>query len=507
MRHGGADHCGAPTRSIRPMIPNRDDAYLVGLVGELRRLPSETEWVEFKTNRAEPQEIGEYLSALANGAALNGKNSGYLLWGIADGSHAIVGTRFVPGSAKQGNEPLENWLRRGLTPPRDFRFHEILLEGKRVVILELEPAKLQPVEFRGERFIRVGSVKKKLREHPEKERALWDIFSGVAFEDGIADERVSDAGVMDKIDYPEYFNRIGMPLPDGRAAILSSLSDGRLIAPCDAGGWNITNLGAILFARNLEAFRHIWRKTTRVIQYRGEGRTAAHREREFTAGYAIEFDSIVEHIMTLAPANEEIEGVFRREKPMFPRVAVRELVANALIHQDFSVTGAGPMIGLFDTRLEVSNPGEPLVDTLRFVDAEPKSRNERLVRLMRRFDFCEDRGSGIDRVVEEIERRQLPAPRFEVPPGSTRAVLFAHKDLSDMDRAERVRACYLHACLRYVHNQPMNNGSLRKRFDIPNDRADVASRLLREAVDDGMITVRDANVGTRNRTYLPFWAA
>ena len=90
--------------------------------------------------------------------------------------------------------------------------------------------------------------------------------------------------------------------------------------------------------------------------------------------------------------------------------AVRELVANALIHQDFSVTGAGPMVEIFDGRIEITNPGEPLVDTRRFLDNPPASRNEALTSLMRRFDICEERGSGIDKVVAEVERHQLPAP-------------------------------------------------------------------------------------------------
>ncbi len=86
-------------------------------------------------------------------------------------------------------------------------------------------------------------------------------------------------------------------------------------------------------------------------------------------------------------------------------------------------------------------------------------------------------------------------------------MLFAHKDLSDMDRTERVRACYLHACLHYKLSQPMNNTSLRERFGIASDHVDRASRLLREAVEDGLIVVRDPDVGNRFRTYLPFWAA
>ena len=151
---------------------------------------------------------------------------------------------------------------------------------------------------------------------------------------------------------------------------------------------------------------------------------------------------------------------------MFPELAVRELTANALIHQDFFVTGSGPTVEVFDDRIEITNPGEPLVDTQRFVDTPPKSRNEALASLMRRVRICEERGSGIDKVVSQVEVFRLPAPLFEQPAGFTRVVLFARKPLTGMDKAERVRACYLHACLRYVTRQPMTNASVRERFGI-----------------------------------------
>ena len=125
---------------------------------------------------------------------------------------------------------------------------------------------------------------------------------------------------------------------------------------------------------------------------------------------------------------------------------------------------------------------------------------------MRRIGICEERGSGIEKAVLAVEVEVLPAPLFESYEGFTRATLFAHKDLSEMDRAERVRACYLHACLRHRVRQPMNNASIRERFGLSDDHNDRASRLLREAVDDGVIIVRDPDVGTRSWTYLPFWA-
>lgn len=295
-------------------------------------------------------------------------------------------------------------------------------------------------------------------------------------------------------------------MPESIGAILQELQSDRLIVPCAAGGWNITNLGAILFANRLNDFQRLWRKAIRVIHYRGAGRTETITERTGTMGYAPAFDNLVGYINSRIPT-EVIGRAFRRTVPMVPELAMRELVANALIHQDFPVTGTGPTVEIFDTRVEITNPGAPLVDTQHFLGNAPKSRNEALAALMRRIGICEERGSGIEKVVSVIEAEQLPAPLFEASESSTRAVLFAHKDLSDMDRTERVRACYLHACLRYRRREPMNNTSLRERFNIPSEQTDRASRLLREAVDDELIVVRDPGAGNRSRAYLPFWAA
>lgn len=488
------------------MATNRNRDYLVGLVRELCNLPHETEWIEFKVNHRKPQTIGQYISALSNAAALHDKVHAYILWGIENKKHSVVGTKFSPSIAKKGNEPLETWLLGLLRPRVDFRFHEVMVDGKRVVIMEIDPASQHPVAFDGDEFIRVGSTRRRLKECPEKERALWRVFDRVSFEDGIAAERVCGEDVLKKLDCPAYFDLLEIPLPDGRDAILHALQGDRLIAPGEAGGFDITNMGAILFARNLPDFPNLKRKAMRVIQYRGNGRIETLREQEGVRGYAVGFKGIIDYIMALVPTNEVIQQALRRTVPMFPDLAIRELVANALIHQDFLVTGAGPMVEIFDDRIEITNPGEPLVDTQRFLDASPRSRNEALASLMRRVRICEERGSGIDKVVREIESYHLPAPLFEVPPDSTRAVLFAHKTLADMDGEERIRACYLHACLKYVMRDYLTNASLRERFGIEENNKAIASRRIREAMDAEMIKPFDENASRRMMKYVPFWA-
>jgi len=302
-------------------------------------------------------------------------------------------------------------------------------------------------------------------------------------------------------------------LPRDQTGILSRLIEEKLIARKPGGVYDITNLGAILFAKNLNRFDRLGRKALRVIKYKGGGRTETEREWRdppSQPGYALGFEPALAFINSQLPQNEPIGQAFRKEVRMYPETAIRELVANALIHQDFSVTGAGPMVEIFADRMEITNPGEPLVDTLRFIDHPPISRNEGLAAMMRRMKICEEGGTGIDKVVGAVEVFQLPAPDFmaitTMQHGFTKATLFAHKALNAMTAPERIRACYQHACLCFVMRTTMTNATLRKRFGIEERNAAKASRLIAEAIDAGMIKPADPAQGKKFASYLPFWA-
>lgn len=249
-------------------MARQDIHYLRGLLRELR-FAREAEWVEFKVDNENPTLVGEYISALANSAALVGKAHGYLVWGVEDETRALVGTRFSPRTAKKGNEPLETWLSRLLSPAVGFQFHELLLDDKRFVLLQVDGAAHRPIAFRGTEFLRVGSAKKKLRDFPEKERALWQTFSHIRFEEGVAAERLSADDVRLALNCPAHFDLLGQPAPDGRDATLETLAREKLIAPCDAGGFNITNLGAMLLAKDLGLPPA--RRPPRTVPCRGRG--------------------------------------------------------------------------------------------------------------------------------------------------------------------------------------------------------------------------------------------
>ncbi len=474
------------------------------LVEHLRSLPRETEWVEFKHNTADPQDIGEYLSALANGAALRRQRCGYLLWGVKDDTHTLVGTTFRPRATKKGNEELENWLLHQLAPRIDFAIHEGTVNGHRIVLLEIQPASIQPVAFGGIEYIRVGTYKKKLKAYPEKERSLWALFSEKPFETCAAASSVSSEEVLNLIDYASCFRMLGLPLPDNRSAVLERLVLEKIIVPEGNDRYDITNVGAILFAMDLGQFARLARKAPRVVIYSGSNRTQAIKEQVGIRGYAIGIAGLISYVNDQLPQNEQIDQALRRQVRMYPEIAIRELIANALIHQDFTLSGTGPMIELFSDRMEITNPGLPLIDTLRFIDEPPRSRNEAIASLMRRMNICEERGSGIDKVIASVELFQLPAPDFRAATQHTIAVLYGPRAFGEMDRQERVRACYQHACLMHVSGRQMTNASLRERLNIVKTNYPVASRIIRDAIDRDLIRPV-AGIG-KEHGYVPFWA-
>jgi predicted HTH transcriptional regulator len=194
-------------------------------------------------------------------------------------------------------------------------------------------------------------------------------------------------------------------------------------------------------------------------------------------------------------------------RKIYPKVAIRELIANALIHQDFLIRGMGPMVEIFDSRLEVSNPGKPLIDTNRFIDHAPKSRNEILTSLMRRMNICEERGSGVDRVIDCVEVFQLPAPDFQEEEDFLRVTLFKYRKLNDMEKDDKIRACYQHCCLKWVCNERMTNSTLRKRLGIEEHNYTTASHIIKDTIDVGLIKDFDPeNRSNRTKKYIPFWA-
>ncbi len=477
------------------------------LLDDLRSRPHETEWFEFKINNAQPSLIGEYLSALSNSACLHDRQHGYLVYGIEDKTHKVVGTTFAPSDTKgKGNQGLEPWLALRLSPRIDFRIIETEYEGRPVVIFRVDATINTPVKFQNEAYIRVGEHKHKLINHLEKERKIWNKAmrrAGFELEPALTNQDSDD--VLGKIDYPGFFDLLELPLPDNRSGILNKLDEEKIIQS-RGSKYTITNLGGILFAKQLSFFPHLERKSVRVVLYQKNDRLDAIKEQTGTLGYAVGFQRMIEWIWDQLPAGEIIKEALRVEQKPYPNVAIREFVANAIIHQDFSIPGSSPLIEIFQSRMEITNPGSSLVSTDRFIDHAPRSRNELLASLMRRMNICEERGSGIDRAVTTIENLHLPAPEFQSEDSFTRVILFAHREWKDMSIEDRRRACYQHCCLQWVCRDFMTNKSLRNRFGIEKNNYPMASRVIQDAIEKNLIKLADPDKKGTNQKYIPIWA-
>lgn len=478
---------------------------LLDIVADIQASPQECEWVEVKRNNYSPELIGEYVSALSNGAAYMGQSKGFLAFGIDDATHELVGTAFQPKTEKIGNQEIENWIATQLSPRIDFVIHEVVVKGKRVVLVIIDAAGNTPVKFRNKAYIRIGSYKKPLSDHPERERKIWQNTHHYCFETQIAKSGVSAAEVLRLIDHRAAFRLLDIPQPQNKKHILEKLSEEQIVKK-RAASYDVTNLGALLFATNLDDFESLSRKAMRIIVYKSNNRLDAMNELVEKRGYAVGFEDMVNHITAVLPMNEEIGKALRKDTPVYPPIAVREFIANALIHQDFSIGGTSPMVEIFSSRLEITNPGKPLIDTLRFIDHAPLSRNERLAAMMRRMNFCEERGSGVDRAISQFELYQLPAPDISQADLYTKVVMFAPKTMRQMNKEDKTRACYQHCCLQYVAGEKMTNESFRNRLNISQANYSMASRIISETIGVGLIKLDDASRSRKFAQYVPIWA-
>lgn len=476
------------------------------LVQQMIQHPCELEWLEFKDSNSDPQMIGEDISALANAAAYCDRPKAYLIWGVENDTHNVVGTTFNPRTKKKGNQLLEIWLRTQLSDNAEYEFVSGAIENKTVVVLIITRAVERTVMFQRTEYIRVGSSTKKLNEVPNMKVVLWDHIRSTRFEELPAMENLALYDILQLLDYSVYFELQKMPIPSNMESIAHYLMEDHLIVKQDDGQYSITNLGAILLAKRLNPFPTVSRKAVRIVQYRGENRMEMIREMAGGKGYAVGYESMLQYIEAMLPAGEIIEDGIRRTELAYPSLAIRETIANALIHQNFSLHGTGPLIEIFSNRIEVTNPGLPLVDVYRIVDNPPRSRNEKLAALMRRFHICEESGTGWDKIILSSELKHLPAPRITLYEDNMKVTLYASLDFNDILQEDKLWACYLHACIRYVEEKHMTNTSLRERFGLDDSYKSQMSRLIKQAVENKLIKPFDPTTAPRYMRYIPIWA-
>lgn len=459
-----------------------------------RAAHSEHQNLEFKEAKdgLDSRKLFRYCVALAN------EGGGHLLFGIDDKPpRKVVGTTGV-------NDPVGMAAKLFSTLRFRVEVEEVQHPNGRVIVFHIPSRPLGTAyQYEGAYLMRSGEELVSMSE--DRLRAIFaegqpDWLSQSATS-GAADDEV-----IALLDTQGYFDLMKLPYPTQRTGVLERLAGDCLIRQ-GGSGWEISNLAAILLAKKLDAFSPtVARKAVRVVIYDGINKLKTKDDKPGNRGYAIGFEALVDFVHSAAPQNRFIEQAVREEVKMFPKQALRELIANALVHQDFLMTGTSVMIEMYDDRIEISNPGLPPIKVERFID-EYRSRNERLGDIMRRMGICEEKGSGIDKVVSAAEFFQLPAPDFRAGELRTTAVLFAHQEFPEMSRSDRIRACYQHCCLLYVSGQRMSNQSLRERFGVSESKVATVSVVIATTKESGMIKQDDSETSsTRYARYLPFWA-
>ncbi len=343
-------------------------------------------------------------------------------------------------------------------------------------------------------------------EYPEKEAELWRKFDTVLYELRLAAENLSEDEVVLHLDVSRYYDMLDLPLPRSRSKILYDLEQEKFIIKNDAGNWDITNFGALMIGKNLKKFDGLIKRTIRVISYKGNNRLEGIREREFTSGYAFSHEEVVQYIMAIIPQEEVIDGATRHSVVSFPEIAIRELLANCMIHQALDQRGTNPMVEIFSDRMEFSNAGAPLVAIDRMVDTVPVSRNENIAGFMHKCGICEERGSGYDKIIEATSKNTMLAPRIENQNNQfTRTVLFAKMPFDIITKSDRIRTCYMKACLEYVSYGAIDNKSIRELFGLDAKESYKASRIIKDTMEAGFIKPMDPDTAPRYMKYIPTW--
>lgn len=390
---------------------------------DLLALPNETEWVEFKHNNSDPNMIGEYLSAMSNSARLESQAFGYIVWGIEDQTQRIVGTNFRPRMQKgHGNEDLEPWLNKLLSPRINFRIFEFEAEGHPLVLIEIQAANTSPVAFSGRRFIRVGSHKKPLSEHPEKERRLWEMLSGPAVD---WSAEICDAATMDDLDphavelaREEYVNKHSND--PRKEELLKEIWE-----------WDATNFlnkakvcingkitrTALLLLGKSESTHFLSPSLPQITWILKDSNGIEQDYHHFEPPFLTAVDDLFTKVRNLTVRHLPDGTLFPIEVTQYDPWVLRETLHNCIAHQDYTQGGRINVVELTGS-LMFTNRGKFLPGSVEEVITRDAPQefyaNPFLARAMVNLNMIDTIGSGIKRAFALQRRRNFPMPTYDL---------------------------------------------------------------------------------------------
>ncbi len=479
------------------------------------RESGESETVEVKKNNEDEELIVRSISALSNSARLLGMDSGYVIWGLENETFNIVGTKFRPGNKKVNDQEISNWIGQHIKPKIYFVFNETEIEGKHLVVLEVGAAQQSPTEAvlpnkPPRAFIRTGSSTKPLDDHPEHKRKLWEALVSAKPEEDVVIRDQSASKILSMLDIERYrvLAMKGVNIEENE--LLDHFVKHHLILKTSPSLYSLPLFSAYALAKDLKEIPKLENKYIRLIVYEGSTRLdSASVDEEFATGVISSVEAVYRRVMGLIPTTEcfDSESGIRKTIQVISGKVIREVLVNAIIHQDFAQIGTRVFVEIFKDRVEISNPGIPLIKPLRFVDERPSSRNERLVKEMHQYGFSEDRGSGWDKIIWQSEIDKKPTPEIRVSDQSTTVVLWYDKPLERLSPDERDWMVYFHTVIKYIASKELaSNTSLRERLKLPTSKTSTVSGLYRQALKNGLIKRFDPAASNKFMKYVPAWA-
>jgi len=479
---------------------NWQDKALILLKKSLEPVPQELNEIDWKGGLSDDKDrLAQHICAFANLAG-----GGVLVFGI---NNNATFSELSQDLIEKTVTRLDNIAQNRMFSPAQLDHAVLDYNGHPLLFVYIPECREKPMYLRGSDIYDCycRSAGHTVKMSRQQVRQMIAESEGINYENRIAKSGLKIEEVMNLLNYKKVFELLERQLPttnEGAMLFMEELG----LCQQDNVGYSITNLGALLFANSFSDFESIKGRSVIVRRYVGNNNRQLLLEQVGSMGYAVGLEGLISFVMKNT-GEERIDGAVRELIPTYPRVAIREFIANALVHQDFAIRGMSITIEIFGNRLTITNPGYSLNDVTRLIDLPPHSRNEQMAQLMLQLGLCERRGSGVDRAVEAMEKMHLPAYKAESGNDFTRVTLFPKKPIAEMTKEERIEACYQHCCLAYADNEAMNNQSVRERFGLNKNQGTIASHIISDTVAKGMIKSSNPDSDSRKFvSYIPFYA-
>ncbi|MCK5883955.1 MAG: putative DNA binding domain-containing protein [Bacteriovoracaceae bacterium] len=472
------------------------------LVKSLRPLPQELNEVDWKVALSHKKDrLKKHLSAFSN---LSG--GGFLIFGVNDDGK-VVG--ISDEESRLIADALANMARTGLEPQVNIKYITFNFDGFPLLGIYIEESFEKPVHIKNKSieraYIRAGG-QSRIMSMDEVRRAVVSSRSlrfgeiTAAFSHDVLDSW------EDYFDFTEVMKRTRPSGFTGKSAFYEYLLSLRLLTKVN----NIyvpTNLAVICCAKDFTKLHSYERFSIRLIQYKGNTKLTATRDETVSVGYSLGLDRIINTVTNWLPHSEEIIGASLVTRSTIPEVALREIIVNAIIHRDFTISNSCITVELYDDRIEITNPGSllPEISVDRLIDHPSRTRNEVLSDLMRKLGFAEERGSGIDKAVIASEKMGLPPIDFRNEADYFRVTLFSARSFQSMSKSEKIDTIYQHACLNSVIQRNTTGRSIRERFRMTRNESTKVYRLIDDSISVGKIKLANPEDSRKDHYYLPYW--